>query len=133
MTEDNKEIQQLVKRLARFLGLEAVEKRVLGFKRHVALRDQHSERNAVKIRGCQANFLSWNDALCKFLGAECFKVYQELEDDEVLTKILLIDNPFFGLTFEEASLRLDLLEPEKKKKKKKEEEEEDVVVHEERS
>ena len=124
MIEEDKEVQKLVKRLARFLGLEAVEKRVLGFKRHVALRDQHSERNAVKIKGCQANFLSWNDALCKFLGAECFKVYQELEDDEVLTKILLIDNPFFGMTFEEASLRLDLLEPEKKKKKKKMEEEE---------
>ena len=115
MTEEDKEVQKLVKRLARFLGLEAVEKRVLGFKRYVALRDQHSERNAVKIRGRQANFLSWNDALCKFLGAECFKVYQELEDDEVLTKVLLIDNPFFGMTFEEASLRLDLLEPEKKK------------------
>ena len=114
--EEDKEVQKLVKRLARFLGLEAVEKRVLGFKRHVALRDQHSERNAVKLRGCQANCLSWNDALCKFLGAECFKVYQELEDDEVLTKVLLIDNPFFGMTFEEASLRLDLLEPEKKKK-----------------
>ena len=122
MTEEDKEVQKLVKRLARFLGLEAVEKRVLGFKRHVALRDQHSERNAVKIRGCQANFLSWKDALCKFLGAECFKVYQELEDDEVLTKILLIDNPFFGLSFEEASLRLDLLEPEKKKEEEEEKE-----------
>ena len=122
MIEEDKEVQKLVKRLAGFLGLEAVEKRVLGFKRHVALRYQHSERNAVKIRGRQANFLSWNDALCKFLGAECFKVYQELEDDEVLTKILLIDNPFFGLSLEEASLRLDLLEPEKKKKKKMEEE-----------
>ena len=121
MAKEDKEVQQLVKRLARFLGLEAVEKRVLGFKRHVALRDQHSERNAVKIRGCQANFLSWNDALCKFLGAECFKVYQEIED-EVLTKVLLIDNPFFGMTFEEASLRLDLLAPEKKKKKKEEKE-----------
>ena len=113
--EEDKEAQQLVKRLAGFLGLEAVEKRVLGFKRHVALRDQHSERNSVKIRGCQANFLSWKDALCKFLGTECFKVYQEIED-EVLTKILLIDNPFFGMSSEEASLRLDLLEPEKKKK-----------------
>ena len=118
--EENKEAQQLVKRLAGFLGLEAVEKRVLGFKRHVALRYQHSERNSVKLRGCQANFLSWNDALCKFLGAECFKVYQKLEDDEVLTKVLLIDNPFFGMTSEEASLRLDLLEPEKKKKKHEE-------------
>lgn len=116
MEKEDKEVQKLVKRLAGFLGLEAVEKRVLGFKRHVALRDQHSERNAVKLRGCQANFLSWNDALCKFLGAKCFKVYQELEDDGVLTKVLLIDNPFFGMTFEEASLRLDLLEPEKKKK-----------------
>ena len=113
--KEDKEVQKLVKRLAGFLGLEAVEKRVLGFKRHVALRDQHSERNSVKLRGCQANFLSWNDALCKFLGAECFKVYQELEDDEVLTKVLLIDNPFFGMSSEEASLRLDLLEPEKKK------------------
>ena len=122
--EEDKEVQKLVKRLAKFLGLEAVEKRVLGFKRHVALRDQHSERNAVKIRGCQANFLSWNDALCKFLGAECFKVYQELEDDGVWLNVLKIDNPFFGLSFEEASLRLDLLEPEKKKKKKMEEEEE---------
>ena len=124
MTEDNKEIQQLVKRLARFLGLEAVEKRVLGFKRHVALRDQHSERNAVKIRGCQANFLSWKDALCKFLGTECFKVYQELEDDGVWLNVLKIDNPFFGLSLEEASLRLDLLMPEKKK---------DDVAYEERS
>ena len=119
--EEDKEVQKLVKRLARFLGLEAVEKRVLGFKRHVALRDQHSERNAVKIRGCQANFLSWKDALCKFLGAECFKVYQELEDDEVLTKILLIDNPFFGLSLEEASLRLDLLRIRKEEKEEKEE------------
>ena len=123
MTEEDKEVQKLVKRLAKFLGLEAVEKRVLGFKRHVALRDQHSERNAVKIRGRQANFLSWKDALCKFLGAECFKVYQELEDDGVWLNVLKIDNPFFGLSFEEASLRLDLLEPEKKKKKKKREEE----------
>lgn len=115
MTEEDKEVQKLVKRLAKFLGLEAVEKRVLGFKRHVALRDQHSERNAVKIRGRQANFLSWKDALCKFLGAECFKVYQELEDDGVWLNVLKIDNPFFGLSLEEASLRLDLLEPEKKK------------------
>lgn len=122
--EEDKEVQKLVKRLAGFLGLEAVEKRVLGFKRHVALRDQYSERNAVKIRGCQANFLSWKDALCKFLGTECFKVYQEIEDDEVLAKILLIDNPFFGMTSEEASLRLDLLAPEKKK---------DDVAYEERS
>ena len=117
MTEEDKEVQKLVKRLARFLGLEAVEKRVLGFKRHVALRDQHSERNAVKLRGCQANFLSWNDALCKFLGAECFKVYQELEDDKALTKVLLIDNPFFGMSSEEASLRLDLLAPEKEEER----------------
>lgn len=115
--EEVKEVQKLVKRLAGFLGLEAVEKRVLGFKRHVALRDQHSERNAVSIRGYQANFLSWKDALCKLLGAECFKVYQKLEDDEVWLDVLNIDNPLFGMSSEEASLRLDLLAPEKEEER----------------
>jgi len=114
--EEDKEAQQLVKRLARFLGLEAVEKRVLGFKRFIALRDQHSKRNVVSIRGYQANFFSWKEALCKFLGAECFKIYQEI-GDEVHMKVLLIDNPFFGMSFEQANLRLDLLAPEKIAKK----------------
>lgn len=116
MEEKDKEVRQLVKRLARFLGLEAVEKRVLGFKRFIALRDQHSKRNVVSIRGYQANFFSWKEALCKFLGAECFKVYQEIED-EVNIKILQIDNPFFGMPLEIARLRLDLLAPEKIDKK----------------
>lgn len=116
MEEKDKEVRQLVKRLARFLGLEAVEKRVLGFKRFIALRDQRSKRNAVSIRGYQANFFSWKEALCKFLGAECFKIYQEIEDD-VHIKILQIDNPFFGMPLEIARLRLDLLAPEKIDKK----------------
>ncbi len=114
MEKEDREVQQLVKRLAKFLGLKAVEKRVLGFKRHIALKDQYSERNVVNIRGYQANFLSWKDALCNLLDVECFKVYQEIEDED-LTKILLIDNPFFGMSSEEASLHLDLLAPEKKK------------------
>lgn len=114
--EEDKETRQLVKRLAKFLGLEAVEKRVLGYKRFIALRDQHSKRNVVSIRGYQANFFSWKEALCKFLGAECFKVYQEIED-EVHTKVLQIDNPFFGMSSEVACLRLDLLAPEKIAKK----------------
>ena len=99
MEKEDREVQQLVKRLAKFLGLKAVEKRVLGFKRHIALKDQYSERNVVNIRGYQANFLSWKDALCNFLDVECFKVYQEIEDED-LTKILLIDNPFFGISSE---------------------------------
>lgn len=115
--KEDKEVQQLVKRLAGFLGLKAVEKRVLGFKRHVTLRDQHSERHTVSIRGYQANFLSWKDALCKFLGANCFNVSQKVGKirGKVLSEVLLIDNPFFGMTFEEAGLHLDLLAPEKKK------------------
>lgn len=113
--KEDKEVQQLVKRLAGFLGLKAVEKRVLGFKRHVTLRDQHSERNAVSIRGYQANFLSWKDALCKFLGAECFQVFIEPEGNRLEEEVLLVDNPFFDMPPDVARLRLDLLAPEKKK------------------
>ena len=115
MKEEDKEVQQLVKRLARFLGLKAIEKRVLGFKRYIALSYQHSERNAVKIRGYPANCLSWKNALCKFLGAECFQVFTEPEDkDAVEAEVLQVDNPFFNMSPEVARLRLDLLAPEKK-------------------
>ena len=108
----DKEVQQLVKRLARFLGLEAVEKRVLGFKRFIALRDQHSKRNVVGIKGYQANFFSWKEALCKFLGAERFQVFTEPKDkDAVEAEVLQVDNPFFNMSPEVARLRLDLLAP----------------------
>lgn len=72
--DEDKEAQQLMKRLARFLGLEVVEERIPGFKKHIALRDQRW-KNIVEIRGYPANYLSWKVALCKFLGAECFQVY----------------------------------------------------------
>ena len=127
--EKDKEVQQLVKRLARFLGLEAVEKRVFGFKGHVALEYQLQERTVIRIREggrqanflCQANFLSWKDALCKFLDAECFQVYQ-VEVTGVLSQVLQLDNPFFGMSSEEANLRLDLLAPEKKEEEEEKEE-----------
>ena len=115
--EKDKEIQQLVKRLARFLGLEVVKKRVFGFKTHTIIRDQRW-KNIVRIRGYPANCLSWKNALCKFLGAECFQVFTEPKDKgAVEAEILLVDNPFFGMSLEEASLRLDLLAPEKTAKK----------------
>lgn len=119
--EEDKEVQKLVKRLAGFLGLEAVEKRVLGFKRHVVLKYQlFQERTAIRIRegGRQANFLSWKDALCKFLDAKCFQVYL-VEGTGVLSQVLQLDNPFFGMSYEEASLRLDLLAPEKEEKEER--------------
>ena len=118
MEKEDKEIQQLVKRLAKFLGLKAVEKRVLGFKRYVVLRDQRSERYTVSIRGYQANFRSWEDALCKFLGANCFNVGQKVGkiEGKVLSEVLLIDNPFFGMSPEVACLHLDLLAPEKEER-----------------
>jgi len=111
--EEDKEVQQLVKRLARFLGLEAVEKRIPGFKKHIALRDQRW-KNIVEIQGCLANCLSWKDALRKLLGAECFMIFTKPRgENEVESEVLQTDNPFFGMSFEEASLRLDLLAPEK--------------------
>lgn len=113
--EEDKEVQQLVKRLARFLGLEAVEKRIPGFKKHIALRDQRW-KNIVKIRGYPANYLSWKVALCKFLGAECFQVFTEPVGNSPEAEVLLVDNPFFDMPPEVARLRLDLLAPEKKKK-----------------
>ena len=115
--EEDKETRQLVKRLAKFLGLEAVEKRVLGYKRFIALRDQHSKRNVVSIRGYQANFFSWKEALCKFLGAECFQVFTEPVGNSPEAEVLLVDNPFFDMPPEVACLRLDLLAPEKIAKK----------------
>lgn len=125
MEEKGKEVQQLVKRLARFLGLEVVRKRVIGFKTHIVIRDR-KYKNIVEIRGYPANCLSWENALCKFLGAECFQVFTEPEDkDAVEAEVLQVDNPFFGMTPEVACLRLDLLAPEKKKK--------DDVAYEEKS
>lgn len=111
--EDDKEAyQQLVKRLAGFLGLKAVEKRVLGFKRYVSFNDQHSERNVIKIRGYPANCFSWKDALCKFLGIECFQVFTEPKNKDVVeTEVLLVDNPFFDMSPEIARLHIDLLAP----------------------
>ena len=116
--EEDKEVQQLMKRLARFLGLEAVEKRIPGFKKHIALRDRRW-KNIVEIQGYPANYLSWKDALRKFLGAYCFRVFAEPEGGDCPeAEVLLVDNPFFDMPPEVARLRLDLLEPEKKKKKK---------------
>ena len=115
MEEKDKEVQQLVKRLARFLGLEVARKRVFGFKTHIIIRDQRW-KNIVGIRGYPANCISWENALCKFLGAECFQVFTEPEDkDAVEAEVLQIDNPFFGMSPEVARLRLDLLAPEQKK------------------
>ena len=117
MMLSKQETKQLVKRLAGFLGLEVVERRVFGFKKHVALRDQRW-KNTVKIRGYSANYLSWKVALCKFLGAECFQVFVEpSRENEIETEVLLVDNPFFDMSPEVARLRLDLLAPEKRKKK----------------
>lgn len=109
--EKDKEVQQLVKRLARFLGLEVVRKRVVGFKTHIIIRDG-KYKNIVGIRGYPANCLSWENALCKFLGAECFQVFTEPEGDAPEAEVLQVDNPFFGMTPEIARLRLDLLAPE---------------------
>lgn len=115
--EDKEAYQQLMKRLARFLGLEAVEKRIHGFKKHIALRDQRW-KNIVEIRGYPANYLSWKVALCKFLGAECFQVFTEPVGNSPGAEVLLVDNPFFDMPLEIARLRLDLLAPEKKKKRR---------------
>lgn len=107
----DKEAQQLVKCLAGFLGLEAVEKRIPGFKKHIALRDQRW-KNIVEIRGYPANYLSWKVALCKFLGANCFRIFAEPEGGNCPeVEVLLVDNPFFGMSPEVARLRLDLLAP----------------------
>ena len=115
MEEKDKEVQQLVKRLARFLGLEVARKRVFGFKTHIIIRDQRW-KNIVGIRGYPANCLSWENALCKFLSAECFQVFTEPEDKDVVeAEVLQVDNPFFGMTPEVARLRLDLFAPEQKK------------------
>jgi len=112
MEEKDKEVQQLVKRLARFLGLEVARKRVFGFKTHTVIRDQRW-KNTVGIRGYPANCISWENALSKFLGAECFQVFTEPEDKDVVeAEVLQIDNPFFGMTPEVARLRLDLFAPE---------------------
>ena len=112
MEKEDKEVQHLVKRLARFLGLEVVRKRVIGFKMHTVIRDR-KYKNIVGIRGYPANCLSWENALCKFLGAECFQVFTEPEDkDAPEAEVLQVDNPFFGMTPEVARLRLDLLAPE---------------------
>lgn len=108
--EKDKEVQQLVKRLARFLGLEVVRKRVFGFKTYIVIRDQHW-KNIVVIQGYPANCLSWKNALCKFLGAECFQVFTEPEGNYPESKVLQVDNPFFGMSPEVARLRLDLLAP----------------------
>ena len=113
--ENDKEVQRLVKRLARFLGLEVVRKRVFGFKMHIVIRDQRW-KNIVKIRGYPANCLSWKDALRKFLGAECFMIFTEPEGNYPESEVLQVSNPFFGMSVEEASLRLDLLAPEKEEK-----------------
>ncbi len=118
MKEDKEAYQQLVKRLARFLGLEVVEKRIPGFKKHIALQDQYW-KNIVEIRGYPANYLSWKVALCKFLGAECFQVFAEPEENCPEAEVLQVGNPFFDMLPEVARLRLDLLAPEKKKKKEK--------------
>ena len=112
MKDEDKEAQQLVKRLARFLGLEAVEKRIPGFKKHIALRDRHW-KNIVEIRGYPANCLSWKVALCKFLGTECFQVFTESEGNCPEAEVLLVDNPFFDMPPEVARVHLDLLAPEK--------------------
>ena len=115
MEEKDKEVQQLVKRLARFLGLEVARKRVFGFRTHIVIRDKRW-KNIVGIRGYPANCISWENALCKFLGAECFQVFTEPEDkDAVEAEVLQVDNPFFGMTPEVARLRLDLFAPEQKK------------------
>ena len=108
---EEKEAQQLVKRLARFLDLEVVRKRVIGFKTHTVIRDRRW-KNVVGIRGYPANCLSWENALYKFLGAECFQVFTEPEGDAPEAEVLQVDNPFFGMTPEVARLRLDLLAPE---------------------
>lgn len=113
--DEDKEAQQLIKRLARFLGLKAVEKRIPGFKKHITLRDQ-CWKNIVEIRGYPANYLSWKVAFCKFLGAECFQVFTEPEGNCLEeAEVLLVDNPFFDMPPEVARLHLDLLAPEKKK------------------
>lgn len=116
--EKDKEVQQLVKCLARFLGLEVVRKRVFGFKTHIVIRDR-KYKNIVGIRGYPANCLSWENALCKFLGAECFQVFTEPEGDAPEAEVLQVDNPFFGMPPEVARLRLDLLAPEKRKKQER--------------
>ena len=115
--EEDKEAKQLVKHLAGFLGLEAVEKRIPGFKKHIVLIDQRW-KNTVEIRGYPANCISWKVALCKFLGAECFQVFTEPVGNNPEAEVLLVVNPFFDMPPEVARLRLDLLAPEKKKKKK---------------
>ena len=119
MEKEDKETQQLVKRLARFLGLEVVRKRVVGFKTHIVIRDK-KYKNIVGIRGYPANCLSWENALCKFLGAECFQVFTEPEEgDAPEAEVLQVDNPFFDMSPEVARLRLDLLAPEKEEVRKK--------------
>ncbi len=115
--EEDKEVQQLVKRLTRFLGLEVVRKRVLGFKMHTVIRDRRW-KNTVNILGYPANCLSWKDALRKFLGAPWFQVFTEPEEGNCPeAEVLLVDNPFFDMSPEVARLRLDLLAPEKIAKK----------------
>ena len=126
MMSSKQEMKHLVKRLARFLGLEVARKRVFGFKTHTIIRDR-KYKNLVGIRGYPANCLSWENALCKFLGAECFQVFTEPEGDAPEAEVLQVDNPFFGMTPEVARLRLDLLAPEKEKEK------EEDVAHEEKS
>ena len=113
--EKDKEVQLLVKRLAEFLGLELVKKSTFGFK-YLVIRNKCWKEKLVWIRGSPAQFNSWKDALCKFLGAECFMVYLGLEDGVDMPEILHIDNPFFEMTPEEANLRLDLLAPEKERR-----------------
>lgn len=113
MLSKQDEVKHLVKRLARFLDLEVARKRVFGFKTHTIIRDR-KYKNIVGIRGYPANCLSWENALCKFLGAECFQVFTEPEGDAPEAEVLQVDNPFFGMTPEVARLRLDLLAPEKK-------------------
>ena len=117
MKKKDKEVQQLVKRLARFLGLEAVEKRILGFKKHIALKDQRWH-NIVEIRGYPANYLSWKVALCKFLGAKCFQVFTEPVENGSDAEVLQIDNPFFRISFEEVCVHLDLFASEKEEKER---------------
>jgi len=115
MEKEDREVQQIVKRLAKFLGLEVVRKSVFGFKRHLVIRDRHW-KNTVKILGYPANCLSWNDALCKFLGAPCFQVSTKPERNRLETEVFLVDNPFFDMSPEVACLHLDLLAPEKEER-----------------
>jgi len=110
------ELKHLAKRLADFLGLYIASKKVLGFHVHLVLRDK-KYKNIIGIRGYPANCISWENALCKILGAECFQVFTEPEDkDAVEAEVLQIDNPFFGMSPEVARLRLDLLAPEKEER-----------------